>query len=568
MDESQLDLAAEQMDETELQQTAEPARARPNAAMWVCCLLAVVALIGYGVWRTQHADPLMPLAVTAANATAAGQAAEHAGVEVEWREGHPWVASADAKKASEAAAKALASARPVHPAAVADESVFLSSEASRARRLAATMSAVEQMIESQTGVQHARVVLAEAGRAGAPGSSYAGATAAVAVTMASGEMSQDLVDSVAALVSGSVPGLDVEHVAVIDANANRQRTPRGTEERRTADARRDRERELMDRLRAGVPGAGEARVSVRVDENGVPVATMVMTYAYGLRALDSMSAGSAEEALLVEEDRLTQVAQSVLNGADGCGNAVVHVTVARAPEEGTPFGAFAAPQPELGASTSAPVTYEERVAATSSVGTSVAASVSRERTTPLGPSNGAKATWNGWTMVLLAVAVCAVAVGMAVATRRSHRNAAAALVTASHGTALGTEEPDVEEVNAALEETPEPAEEYAPDTANASDAVRSDPSQAAAVLRAWLDTGYDARVAHVVVALDSGAAGALLRAMPASQVNRVTVALAELRTPSAPELEAAAEALVHEMAVAQGSSGTESGSEYAAEGVA
>jgi hypothetical protein len=171
-------------------------------------------------------------------------------------------------------------------------------------------------------------------------------------------------------------------------------------------------------------------------------------------------------------------------------------------------------------------------------------------------------------MVLLAAAVCAVAVGLAVATRRAHRNAAAALVSASHGTALGTEEPDAEEVDAALEATGGVAEDFAPDPTTASDAVRADPTQAAAVLRAWLDTGYDARVAHVVVALDSGAAGALLRAMPGVQVNRVTVALAELRTPSATELEAAADALVQEMAMAHNSSSGEGAAEYAAEGVA
>jgi hypothetical protein len=534
--------------------------------VWVGAAALAAAIVAYGAWVALRSEPMLPIAVQRVNGAAAGAAVERGGVRVEWRDGHPWVKVADAGKAAEIASAALAQVRQEHPAAgaLADESVFLSTESARARRLVATMSAVEQMIEAQAGVLQARVVLAEAGRPGSPGSAYSGATAAATVTMESGEMSQDLVDAVAAMVSGSVPGLSVDRVAVIDSKSNRQRTPRSASARQAADTRRERERELSELVRSALPGGRDAQVTIRMDDAGTPHAVVMLSYSYGLRVLESSGSAAVEETLLVEEDRVGALAQTLLAHQEGCIPRVT-VSVARVPESEAQVASTAEAEHAGGVLSRVDSPHPQGAA-----GAAVAASVNRERSTPLGPTSGSARAWDAGALILVALAIGAVAAGLAMASRRSRRAAEAAMGHAeaeeseptaapqSHGELTASEQ---------FEEAPRTVE-YEESAAEASDAVRADPTHAAAVLRSWLETGYDARVAHLVVALDSGAAGALLRALPATHVNHVTLALAELGTPTSHDLGLATDALTQELAMMRESSTLDAPAAYAAKGVA
>ncbi len=535
-------------------------------AIWIGAAALAAAIVAYGGWAALRSEPRLPLAVQRANAASAGAAVEHAGVSVEWREGHPWVKVADAGKAAEIASDALVQVRREHPAAgaLADESVFLSTESARARRLIATMSAVEQMIEAQAGVLHARVVLAEAGRPGSPGSAYSGATAAVTVTTESGEMSQDLVDAVAAMVSGSVPGLSVDRVAVIDSKSNRQRTPRSASARQAADQRRERERELGELVRSALPGGSDAQVTVRMDDSGTPHAVVTLSYAYGMRVLESSGSAAVEETLLVEEDRVGSLAQTLLANQEGCA-ARVTVSVARVPDSGAQVASSAGMQRDGTVASRVESPHPQGAA-----GSAVAASVDRERTLPLGPTRASANAWDAGTLILVALAIGAVAAGLAIASRRSRRAAEAALAHAGAEEGEPVAAPPLNQeliASEQFEETPRTVA-YEESAAEASDAVRADPTHAAVVLRSWLETGFDARVAHLVVALDSGAAGALLRALPATHVNRVTIALAELGTPTGRELGLATEALTQELAMMRETSTLDTPTEYASRGVA
>lgn len=139
----------------------------PRTLLVLAMGAAVVALVAYATLRNAGAERRVPLAVPAASATAAGRAVEAAGIHVDWRDGHPWVATADAQRAAQAAAQA-STGRAARPAVQAEESPFLSTEAARARRMAGTMAALEDMVRAHAGVTDARVVLAEGSRPGAP----------------------------------------------------------------------------------------------------------------------------------------------------------------------------------------------------------------------------------------------------------------------------------------------------------------------------------------------------------------------------------------------------------------
>lgn len=493
-------------------ESAAPPRAlwqqvSPRTLLVLAMGAAVVALVAYATLRNAGAERRVPLAVPAATAAAAGHAVEVAGIRVEWRDGHPWVASADAQRAAQAAAQ-TSSGRPARTATQPEESPFLSTEAARARRMAGTMAALEDMVRAHAGVADARVVLAEGSRPGAPGSAYSGPTGAVTVTMESGEMSQDLVDAVAGLVSGAVPGLPADHVTVIDAKANRQRTPRSVAERQVLEQRRERERTLAEQLQELLPELPNMRVSVNLEAPGTP------------RALIRGGMGSTDP------DAIRAQAEVIL--CEACGGVLPLVTVVE-------DGPAADPRP----------LRIETAGAQDAMGQQVAAAVSRERATPLGPAPGA-ATAGGLTDWLWpVVAFAAIGIGALYWRRVNPRSA-----SAQAGAALGTDPASDD----ATEDESEPgvpahAAASAVALADASDAVRAEPTQAVAVVRGWLDAGLDTRAAELVVALDAGAAGALLRAMPQEMVNRVTGALADLHTPTAQDLTDACSALTEEMSL-------------------
>ena len=478
----------------------------PRTLLVLAMGAAVVALVAYATLRNAGAERRVPLAVPAASATAAGRAVEAAGIRVDWRDGHPWVATADAQRAAQAAAQAN-TGRAARPAVQAEESPFLSTEAARARRMAGTMAALEDMVRAHAGVTDARVVLAEGSRPGAPGSAYSGPTGAVTVTMESGEMSQDLVDAVAGLVSGAVPGLPADRVTVIDARANRQRTPRTVAERQAQEQRRERERTLAEQLQELLPELPNMRVSVNLDTPSTP------------RALIRGGMGS------VDPEAVRAQAEVIL--CEACGGVLPQVTVVAE-------GPSADPSP----------LRIETAGAQDAMGQQVAAAVTRERATPLGPSPGA-ANAGGLTDWLWPVLAFA-AVGAGAWYWRRVKPAPA---SAEAGTELESHAADEDTTEDEGPAMPAHAAASAAVLADASDAVRAEPTQAVHVVRGWLDAGLDTRAAELVVALDAGAAGALLRAMPQDVVNRVTGALADLHTPTAQDLTDACSALTEEMSL-------------------
>jgi hypothetical protein len=503
----------------------------------------VLAAVGSGLavclaiamWQVNRSESRVPLAVPAASAATAGQAVEQAGIAVEWREGHPWVAASQAAPAALVAAESLGANRTRHTSAgvAEDDHVFLSSEASRARRLAATMAALEQMIESQNGVRSARVVLAEGARPGAPGAAYSGPSGVATVAMAEGTMSQDMVDAVAALVAGALPGLTPERVAVIDANAQRQRTARSPDARAAAEVRAERERVLSDRVKAAIPPAREAAVSLD-ERTGAAHARVVLSATHVERLL-AESRLPADVALATEEARVVSVAESLLP----LGSAGEFPSVVVCAEQGPAMSV-----------------REESTPAAGEAGEPVRAAIERERTLALGPSAGAAGAWDAGTLGLLITAIAAVAAAVLYAQRRNGQRMTPALASGAlrlggsgfSEVAVQRGVSDADEDHADVDSA-----DSGVDAREASDAVRADPSAAASVVRTWLDGGYEARAAHLVVALDSGAAGALLRALPAPQVQRITVALATLGTPSARHLRAASHELVDELALARDS---------------
>ncbi len=425
----------------------------------------------------------------------------------------------------------------------------MSTEAARAKRLSATMSAIEQMIESQSGVRSARVVLAEATRPGAPGTAYSGPSAAVTVTMTGPEMSQDLVDAVAAIVSGSLPGLSPERVAVIDANANRQRTPRTAGERQVAQERHERERELADRIRTALPAVSTVRVTLEGGANAhAPQrahAVVVLASSHAHQVIAANTALPPDIVWATEEARVTTLAESLLpRGSDG-EPAIVTVTL----------GHLSAA--EASEADDSQDVWVERTPPTTAAGEALAAAIERESMSPLGPGTTASGAWDAGTLGLLVLALGAVASAVVFANRRNANRPLPALAGMERHGATDAYHPEPSAhrghgghgARGGHGGSGSPGAREIADAHDASESVRAEPSQAVVVVRGWLDAGYDARAAHLVVALDSGAAGALLRAMPAHVVQRITVALASLRTPTVDELRESTDALAEELAM-------------------
>jgi hypothetical protein len=86
--------------------------------------------------------------------------------------------------------------------------------------------------------------------------------------------------------------------------------------------------------------------------------------------------------------------------------------------------------------------------------------------------------------------------------------------------------------------------------ADASEAVRSAPEQSAFVVRGWIDTGDTDRAARLLVALDAGAAAAILQALPVTHVQRATNALGALDAPRHEELAEAVRSFFEDLEMA------------------
>jgi flagellar M-ring protein FliF len=99
----------------------------------------------------------------------------------------------------------------------------------------ALMNELALTVRNFRGVEDARVVIDVPEPIGM-GMAFRRPTAAVSVTMAPGRtLTQDMVDSIAALVAGAKAGLDIRNVAVIDTNNPRQRKARSEDDARSGD---------------------------------------------------------------------------------------------------------------------------------------------------------------------------------------------------------------------------------------------------------------------------------------------------------------------------------------------
>jgi hypothetical protein len=163
----------------------------------------------------------------------------------------------------------------------------------------------------------------------------------------------------------------------------------------------------------------------------------------------------------------------------------------------------------------------------SQVRTQVEASAARERATPLGSTNAANGFPYGWALLALGGLA-----GFAWWTWARPR-----------GAVRETNEDDNETAMPAFDEEPLPG-------ADASEAVRSAPEQSAFVVRGWIDTGDTDRAARLLVALDAGAAAAILQALPVTHVQRATNALGALDAPGHEELAEAVRSFFEDLEMA------------------
>lgn len=114
---------------------------------------------------------------------------------------------------------------------IEQDSPFRSQDQSYKLWLTAKMNELSRIISNFSGVKRATVVISDEQRRGLGlGASHRPPSATVTVEMRSGEMSQELVDAVAATVVGGHAGLKIENVRITDASAGRQRHARNSEE--------------------------------------------------------------------------------------------------------------------------------------------------------------------------------------------------------------------------------------------------------------------------------------------------------------------------------------------------
>lgn len=480
-----MDLIEDQSDDAGRE---EAAGSPPDARAWwarpafVAASVALLAGAGALAWAGTRGVPDVAVAVPAGSAERVRSALAEAGIPAAVRDGMVWVAAPDAARAAAVAAPGPAANAVAE--ALAEESIFASGETSRARRTAAVIRELESSIAMQPGVARASVVLGEAGRPGAPGSS-SGPTASVTVRMRSGTMGDDLVDAVAVLVAGACPGMRPESVAIIDAGAGRVRAVRAAAERAAAAARSAREERLarvVDAALVGVPGASASVVEA---EGGSFLAQVRLP-----------RSAAAEQA------RIAESLEPILAVAGGCPAALSFVIaesteagVERTPPEAPLAGAF--PAAALGPA-------------------------DPDRARPLGRPGSSADLPIGWGIAAV------LGIGVLVWWSWARRSA----VTPAGSEAVESAIPD-------FDDEPMPG-------AEASDAVRAAPAAAATVLARWLDAGYDELTARLVVALDASASASVLRALAAAHVERVTEALGALDAVSREDLADAVESFLTE----------------------
>lgn len=488
-------------------QRAFPEISSRSAALAVA--VAGVALIGaaFVAWRSGEPPARVALAVPTGGIDTARGALARAGITAQFEDGALWVDAQDARRAAEAAAP-KSSANAV-ATALEDESIFASGESSRARRLAATIKTLEATIIMQPGVERASVVVGDAPRSFAPGAA-SGATAAVTVGMRSGAMPQDLVDAVAVMVAGACQGVKPESVAIIDAVSGRVRTVRDVNARVMADivhAREEHAAELVTALLADIPGVS---VRVRESEGGAVVATVEVPRSVAVARAEAEAGGDMTQYMDLERSRIADRVEPFLT-APGSRVSAVALSIAPEPE----WDRVAVTQPA------------EPYSVQSQVRTQVEASAARERATPLGSTNAANGFPYGWALLALGGLA-----GFAWWTWARPR-----------GAARETNEDDSEPAMPAFDEEPLPG-------ADASEAVRSAPEQSAFVVRGWIDTGDTDRAARLLVALDAGAAAAILQALPVTHVQRATNALGALDAPGHEELAEAVRSFFEDLEMA------------------
>lgn len=460
--------------------------------------VAVGAAVAWGIGRSPSQAAL---AVPPEGVEQARGALARAGIRSERRDGALWVDSGDAGRA----AAAVAPRPDANPVALAleDGSFFATGEASRGRRTAATIRALEGTIAMQPGVARASVVLGDAPRSIAPGGSAA-PTASVTVAMKSGAMPQDLVDAVGVLVAGACPGLPPEAVSIIDAGAGRVRAVRSPDDRSALEASRRREERVQAILSAALGDIPGARVRVTEGDAGALVAAVEIPQSYAVARAGDAHGGSLPSFLEEERARILDRVEPLIAHAPACA-----VTVAVAADPG--WEQLAVDAPEQGYSVSAPAP------------SSLSDDLARERSQPLGSpfGGGTSAAW---------IAVLAVVVGGAAwwAWRRPRT------------TPVGTGEVPADEDMPSFDDEPIPG-------ADASDAVRASAADAAAVVQGWIGRGDVGLAARLVVALDADAASAVLRALPVEQVQELTSALGELDGPTHDQLGAAVGAFLSEL---------------------
>lgn len=500
---------------------ARPAWARP-AALAACAL----ALGGAAyLWWPRQAVPDAMLAVSPDQAASARAALASAGIPCASRDGALWVAPADARRA----AAALSQDRQQPNAlagAIAEESVFASSDATRARRQAAVMQSLESAIRQQPGVARAQVVIADAPRGAAPGTATGG-SAAVTVAMRSGAMPQDLVDAVATLVAGACPGIRAEQVAIVDSAAGRVRHPRSADARAAADAVRTREEQAAATVASVLADVVDARVEVRESPSGGVVATVELPRAWAIARAEAEQGGDLDAFAARQRDRIRAQVEPFLACPSGPCPVVVAVRIAA---ESVAGPAYEASAPDPG--------YSGRSAAQ----VAVADAAARERRTPLGPSVVAESP------VPVAWWIAGVA-GLAVVAWFAWRRPWAA-PAAVGSDPVGADVEGDEDVGPAV-------------ASEAADLVRRNPAAAASIVAGWVDGGFESRAAHLVVVLDSDAAALLLGELPVDAVRRVTDALGELDAPSPDELADASEGFLEEFEVARDGGAYRGGSEAA-----
>jgi hypothetical protein len=470
---------------------------------------AVVAAAGFLAWRSS-AHPTR-VALAGIDPASARARLESRSIPCEVRDGAAWVAPEDVRRAVEACGE---TARPGNPVAeaLAEESIFASGETVRARRSAATLRLLESAIAMQPGVDRASVVVGEPARTSGPGGA-AGGAASVTVSMRSGRMSQDLVDAIAMLVAGACPGVRPESVVIVEAGEGRVRAARDAASRAQVDAARARESVAESLIASLLPDLPVTDVRVRESAHGSIVATVELARAEAEAVAAESGAAGVGDWIAAERELAQERVAPFVGGPDGCAFALQLVVAPVA----------AGHRPAASASTDVP-------RAEPSLGSrSVPTSAVDERSMPLGPSSAAGGFPVGWAVALVA--------GIAVA--------CGAWWWRSRGSGSG---PTPEDADDGLPGFDEPAVEHAELSA---EVARSVPV-AAELLSRWIAGGHAEDAAHVVVALDAGAASGLLQALPAGHVQAVTAALSSLESPTAPEIDAAARRFAAELELSVG----------------